>query len=71
MPGTDAGFLNSFVHTLDRRERTLLMLYYVEQLTVDEISQILRFSRNDVEQTLRDIRHRTRNALQVYQPAAA
>lgn len=71
MPGMDAGFLESFVYTLDRTERTLLMLYYVEQLSVDEISQILRMRCDEVTHRLSSIRERTRAALAEFQPAAA
>lgn len=71
MTGTDAGFLNSLVHIFDRTERTLLMLHYVEQLNVDEISQVLEISCDEVTEHLSSIRERTRAALAQLHPAAA
>jgi len=71
MISTETTFLSSFVQTLDRTERTMLMLHYVEGLSLEEISQILRMSHEDVAQRLREIRRQTRDALAAYQPTAA
>jgi DNA-directed RNA polymerase specialized sigma24 family protein len=68
---TSEDFLNSFLHTLDRSERTLLMLHYVEHLTVEEISHVLHLSAKEVSDRLGDIRRRTRTALSRFQPVAA
>jgi len=41
MPSDQAGFAQQFAQTLNRTERFVLMLHYAEELTIDEISQVL------------------------------
>ncbi|MHC5024442.1 MAG: sigma factor-like helix-turn-helix DNA-binding protein [Planctomycetota bacterium] len=63
MPNASAGFALQFAHTLDRTERYVLMLHYAEELTIDEIGQVLDLPPYRVEAILDDLRARTRVAL--------
>ena len=64
MLGTDVRFTNSFIQSLNRAERHVLMLHYAEELTIDEISQVLDLPAPRVEAILESLRERTRAALQ-------
>ena len=64
MPSDQAGFAQQFAQTLNRTERFVLMLHYAEELTIDEISQVLDVPEHRVEAILESLRERTRAALQ-------
>jgi DNA-directed RNA polymerase specialized sigma24 family protein len=63
MLGTDALFATSFVKTLTRTDRLVLMLFYAEQLNTAEIGQVLELSELTVEDRLDDLQDRARMAL--------
>lgn len=62
--GNDADFVSSFVRTLDWADRCLLMLFYAEGLTTNEISQVLDQPEHKVVDRLTLIRERVKGALQ-------
>jgi len=64
MNGKDARFVHELVNTFSNTERQLLMLYYVEQLTLLEISVILELCEDDCRKMLSALRSRTHQALQ-------
>ena len=63
MQGTDALFATSFVRTLTRTDRLVLMLYYAEQLNAAEIGHVLELSELAVREVLEELRDRARTAL--------
>jgi DNA-directed RNA polymerase specialized sigma24 family protein len=71
MQGTDAGIVDRLTQTLTRVERHILMLYYCEELTADEIGVVLDLPVNRVLGLLEDLRERTRRALAQWPAAVA
>ena len=63
MAGTDTRFFKSFVETLSRTERQMLMLFYAEELTITEIGLVLDLSESRVGSMLDTIRTQARAAL--------
>ena len=63
MNGTDARFVKELAATLDRTERHILMLRYVEELTPIEIAAVLELSEQAVIDTLAAMRRRTAQAI--------
>lgn len=63
MRSMDAGIAKRLVGTLSRLERHILMLYYAEELTVNEISLVLDISQPRIREILGALRARTQQAL--------
>lgn len=63
MMGKDAVTVESLVRRFNQTERTILALYYCEELTPAEIGQVLDIAELEVVETIADIRQRTASAL--------
>ena len=63
MRSMDAGIAKRLVGTLSRLERHILMLYYAEELTINEISLVLDISQPRIREILGVLRTRTQQAL--------
>ena len=62
--GNDADFVSTFIHTLDWADRCLLMLFYAEGLTTNEISLVLDQPEHRIADRLKLIRGRVKSALE-------
>jgi DNA-directed RNA polymerase specialized sigma24 family protein len=56
MNGTDAGALRAVVSTLNRTTRSILMLFYADELTAAEIGLVLDLPESEVLATLDRLR---------------
>lgn len=63
MMGKDAVTVESLVKQFNQTERTILALYYCEELTPAEIGQVLDIAELDIVEMLADIRQRTASAI--------
>ncbi len=63
MPDTDAPFNQSFVQSLNRVERQVLVLYYAEELSPAEIGLVLELAQTRVLAVLDDLHVRARTVL--------
>ena len=63
MKGIDADFVTSFVKTMDWADRCLLMLFYAEGLSTNEISLVLDQPEFKIIDRLKLLRGRVRSAL--------
>ncbi|MCZ6834165.1 MAG: hypothetical protein O7G85_00170 [Planctomycetota bacterium] len=61
--GNDADFVSAFVRTMDWADRCLLMLFYAEGLSTDEISQVLDQPEHRIADRLKLIRERVKGAM--------
>jgi len=64
--GKDADFVSTFVRTLDWADRCLLMLFYAEGLSTNEISQVLDQPEFKVVDRLKRLRERVKGAVESY-----
>ena len=69
MKGIDADFVSSFVKTMDWADRCLLMLFYAEGLSTNEISLVLDQPEFRVIDRLKLLRGRVRSALDQFAAA--
>ena len=71
MHGMDASMIDRLTRSLTRVERHVLMLYYCEELTADEIGIVLDLPVKRVVGLLEDLRERTSRALAQWTTAVA
>ena len=69
MKGIDADFVSSFVKTMDWADRCLLMLFYAEGLSTNEISLVLDQPEFKIIDRLKLLRGRVRSALEHFATA--
>lgn len=62
--GIDADFVPTFIRTLDWADRCLLMLFYAEGLTTNEISLVLDQPEHRITKRLALIRERVKSAME-------
>ena len=63
MDSMQADRLKRLLHALDKTQRMVLLLFYVDELTKLEISVVLEMSESRVEQIINSVRHRARTAI--------
>lgn len=61
--GNDADFVSSFVRSMDWADRCLLMLFYAEGLSTNEISLVLDQPEFRINDRLKLIRERVKSAV--------
>ena len=63
MDGMDATRLHTVVDSLGKTDRLILMLYYAERLSVEEIAHVLDLSQPEVSQRLTHLQSVVRDRL--------
>lgn len=63
MSGKDAGRMRAFMDTLNRTERLILLLFYADQLSQAEISQVLDLPESRVSSMLGSLKQQAVSAM--------
>lgn len=64
MKSSEEGFLSTCVLGLPMKYREVIMLYYYEELSIDEISEILKLNRNTIKTRLNRARIKLRTLME-------